>query len=138
MGQSRLLAWTGLAVIAAAALVHNLPRLSPGMFDWAEPGNVAAALAEGRGFSDPFDGKTGATAWVSPLPAFVEAAVFKAVGVKTAAAARTMLFLTVLGLAAANAFLVLALGPHGAWMRGAASAAFLAYSSLLPGGPLEV
>jgi hypothetical protein len=55
-------------VIAAAALARNLPRLAPGMFDWAEPGNVAAALAEGRGFSDPFDGKTGATAWVSPLP----------------------------------------------------------------------
>src|SRR5580658_8873933 len=138
MGQSRLLAWTGLAVIAAAALAHNLPRLAPGMFDWAEPGNVAAALAEGRGFSDPFDGKTGATAWVSPLPALVEASVFLALGVKTAAAAKAMLVLTVLGLAAANALLALALAPHGAWMRGAACAAFLAYCALLPGGPLEV
>jgi len=138
MGQSRLLAWTGLAVIAAAALVHNLPRLAPGMFDWAEPGNVAAALAEGRGFSDPFDGKTGATAWVSPLPAFVEAGVFMAAGVKSAASARVMLLLSVLGLSAANALLVRALAPHGAWMRGAASAAFLAYCTLLPGGPLEV
>src|SRR5665213_3208247 len=113
MGQSRLLAWTGLAVIAAAAMVHNLPRLAPGMFDWAEPGNVAAALAEGRGFSDPFDGKTGATAWVSPLPAFVEAAVFMAVGVKSAAAAKVMLLLSVLGLSAANALLLRALAPHG-------------------------
>jgi hypothetical protein len=138
MGQSRLLAWTGLAVIAAAALAHNLPRLAPGMFDWAEPGNVAAALAQGRGFSDPFDGKTGATAWVSPLPAFVEASVFLALGVKTAAAAKAMLLLTVLGLAAANALLLCALAPHGGWMRGVASAAFLAYCALLPGGPLEV
>jgi hypothetical protein len=138
MGQPRLLAWTGLAVIAGAALAHNLPRLAPGMFDWAEPGNVAAALAQGRGFSDPFDGKTGATAWVSPLPAFIEASVFMALGVKTAAAAKAMLLLTVLGLAAANALLLSALAPHGAWMRGAASAAFLAYCSLLPGGPLEV
>jgi hypothetical protein len=138
MGQSRLLAWTGLAVIAAAALAHNLPRLAPGMFDWAEPGNVAAALAQGRGFSDPFDGKTGATAWVSPLPVLVEAAVFLALGVKTAAAAKAMLALSVLGLAAANALLLAALAPHGAWMRAASSWAFLAYCSLLPGGPLEV
>ena len=88
MGQFRLLAWTGLAVIAAAALWNNLPRLSPGMFDWAEPGNVAAALVQGRGFSDPFDGGTGATAWVSPLPAWIEAAAFLAFGVKTAGAAK--------------------------------------------------
>jgi hypothetical protein len=138
MGQSRLLAWTGLAVLAAAALAHNLPHLSPGMFNWAEPGNVAAALAEGRGFSDPFDGKTGATAWVSPLPAFVEASVFMALGVKTSAAAKAMLVLSVLGLAAANALLLGALAPHGARMRAVASWAFLAYCALLPGGPLEV
>jgi hypothetical protein len=138
MGQIRLLAWTGLLVIAAAALVHNLPRLAPGMYDWAEPGNVAAALAQGRGFSDPFDGKTGATAWVSPLPALVEAAVFMVLGVKTAASASAMLLLTILGLAGAHALLVSALEPHGAWLRGVASAAFLAYCALLPGGPLEV
>jgi hypothetical protein len=76
------------------------------MFDWAEPGNVAAALAQGRGFSDPFDGGTGATAWVSPLPAFIEAGVFALLGVKTAASAVAMLLLAVLGLAGANALLV--------------------------------
>ncbi len=138
MGQFRLLAWSGLSVLAVAALCHNLPGLAPGMFDWAEPGNVAAALAQGRGFSDPFDGGTGATAWVSPLPAWVEAAVFLALGVKTAASAKAMLVLTVLGLGAANALLLSALAPFGAWMRGAASAAFLAACALLPGGPLEV
>src|ERR1700689_5032722 len=97
MRQSRLLAWTGLAVMSAAALLHNLPRLAPGMFDWAEPGNVAAALVQGRGFSDPFDGGTGATAWVSPLPVWVEAAVFAALGVKTAASAKVLLSLSVAG-----------------------------------------
>jgi len=125
-------------VVAAAALWRNLPALSPGMLDWAEPGNVAAALAQGRGFSDPFDGGTGATAWVSPLPVLVEAAVFLAFGVKTAAAAKALLVLAVLGLAGANALLLFALGPFGAWTRNAASAAFLAYCALLPGGPLEV
>ncbi len=138
MGQSRLLPLAGLLVIAAAALFHNLPRLSPGMLDWAEPGNVAAALAQGRGFSDPFDGATGATAWVSPLPAWVEAAVFLALGVKTAAAAKALLVLTVLGLGWANALLLSALAPYGSWARGAASAAFLAYCAFLPGSPLEV
>ena len=68
MGRFRLLALAGTLVLAGAALFHNLPGLSPGMRDWAEPGNVAAALVEGRGFSDPFEGGTGATAWVSPLP----------------------------------------------------------------------
>ena len=138
MGHPRLLAWTGLAVIAAAALARNLPHLAPGMFDWAEPGNVAAALAQGRGFSDPFDGGTGATAWVSPLPAWIEAAVFLVLGVKTAASAKVMLVLTVLGLAAAHLILIDALAPYGAWMRGAASAAFLGFVSLLPGSPVTV
>jgi hypothetical protein len=138
MGRSRLPALTGLLVLAAAALLHNLPVPSPGLRDWAEPGNVAAALVQGRGFSDPFDGGTGATAWVSPLPVWVEAAVFLALGVKTAAAANALLALTVLGLAAANALLQSALQPLGPWARFSASTAFLAYASLLPGGPLEV
>src|ERR1700722_9025100 len=94
----RILAWSGLSVLAAVALLRNLPRLSAGMLDWAEPGNVAAALAQGRGFSDPFDGGTGATAWVSPLPAWVEAGVFLVLGVKTAASAKALLALCVAGL----------------------------------------
>jgi hypothetical protein len=138
MGQFRLPALAGLSVVAAAALFHNLPALAPGMRDWAEPGNVAAALAQGRGFSDPFDGGTGATAWVSPLPVWVEAAVFLLLGVKTAASAKALLVLTVLGLGGANALLLSALEPLGAWARGAGSAAFLAYCAFMPGGPLEV
>src|SRR5580658_5282237 len=127
MRQFRLLALLGLAVVAAAALARNLPRLAPGMLDWAEPGNVAAALVQGRGFSDPFDGGTGSTAWVSPLPVWVEAAVFTAFGVKTAASAKALLALSVAGLALANALLLSALAPFGTWIRGAASAAFIAY-----------
>lgn len=138
MGSNRLLAWTGLLVLTTAALLHNLPRLAPGMYDWAEPGNVAAALVQGRGFSDPFDGGTGATAWVSPAPVLVEAAVFTAFGVKTPASASVLLALSVLGLAAANALLVAALRPHGRLLAAAASAWFLAFASLLPGGPLTV
>ncbi len=138
MRPTRLAALAGLLVIALAALARNLPSLSPGMRNWAEPGNVAAALVQGRGFSDPFDGGTGPTAWVSPLPVWVEAAAFLACGVKTAAAAKALLALTVAGLAAANALLLSALAPLGRWARAVASAAFLAYVTLLPGGPLEV
>jgi hypothetical protein len=138
MGRLRILALTGVLVLAAAAVVRNAPSLGPGLFNWAEPGNVAAALVQGRGFSDPFDGGTGPTAWVSPLPVWVEAAVFFAFGVKSAASAGALLVLAVLGLGAAHALLLSALGPFGAWMRAAASAAFLAYCTLLPSGPLEV
>ena len=138
MRQFRLLASLGLLALAAAALARNLPKLAPGMLDWAEPGNVAAAIVQGRGFSDPFDGGTGATAWVSPLPVWVEAAVFAAFGVKTALSAKALLTLSVAGLALANALLLSALAPFGPWTRGAASAAFIAYCALVPGGPLAV
>ncbi|HEY1763711.1 MAG TPA: hypothetical protein VGF85_02230 [Opitutaceae bacterium] len=138
MGRFPILTLAGLLVLAIAAVLRNAPSLAPGMYNWAEPGNVAAALAQGRDFSDPFDGGTGPTAWVSPLPAWVEAAVFLAFGVKSAASAGALLVLAVLGLGWANALLVCALAPFGAWARIAASAAFLAACTLIPSGPLEV
>ncbi|HEY1849142.1 MAG TPA: hypothetical protein VGG37_08040 [Opitutaceae bacterium] len=138
MGRNRPLAWIGLAVLAAAAAARNLPHLAPGMLNWAEPGNVAAALAGGRGFSDPFDGGTGATAWVSPLPVLVDALVFLVFGTKSHASAVVLLCLCVGALAAANALLDSALRSYGPWMQGAACAAFLGYCVLVPGGPLEV
>ena len=137
-------ALAGLAVLAAAALWHNAPHPAPGAFNWAETGNVAAALVGGRGFSDPFSGGTGPTAWVPPLPVWIEAAVFLAAGVKTAAAAWTMLVLAVAGLAGAHALLLRAGNPQSAGRpagRGyvwAASAGFLALVVVPPGGPLEV
>jgi len=138
MRRSWFPAFAGLAVLGGVALVRNTPDLAPGAFNWAEPGNVAAALVEGRGFSDPFGGGTGATAWVPPLPVWIESAVFLAAGVKTVAAARILLVLAVLGLAGAHALLYSAARPFGAWMAGGVSAAFLAFVALLPGGPLEI
>jgi hypothetical protein len=138
MGRIRLPALAGLLVLAGAAALHNTPHLSPGLFDWAEPGNVAAALAQGRGFSDPFDGGTGPTAWVSPLPAWIEASVFLVFGVKSAASAFSLLCLAVGALAAAHALLLSALSDTNPWFRRGTSAAFLAGCCALPGGPLEV
>lgn len=131
-------AFAGLLLITGAALWRNTPQLSPGAFNWAEPGNVAAALVEGRGFSDPFGGGTGATAWVPPLPVLIDALAFTAGGVKTAAAAKILLSFAVVGLAATHALLFAALAPGGVWLRSVGCGIFLAEVILLPGGPLVV
>ena len=127
-----------LAVLAAAALWRNTPHLAPGAFNWAETGNTAAALVEGRGFSDPFNGGTGATAWIPPLPVWIEAGVFLVAGVKTAASAQLLLALAVVGLAATCTLLVAALPPDQPWLRGATGGSFLALLIYLPDGPFEV
>jgi len=46
-----------------------------------EMGRIARALATGYGFSDPFRGHTGPTAWVGPLFPLLLAGVFKLFGV---------------------------------------------------------
>jgi 4-amino-4-deoxy-L-arabinose transferase-like glycosyltransferase len=46
-----------------------------------EMGRIARALATGYGFSDPFRGHTGPTAWVGPLFPFLLGGVFKLFGV---------------------------------------------------------
>jgi 4-amino-4-deoxy-L-arabinose transferase-like glycosyltransferase len=49
-------------------------------FGW-EAGRIARALAMGRGFSDPFHGTTGPTAWLAPLYPAILAVIFKVFGV---------------------------------------------------------
>ncbi len=48
-----------------------------------EMGRIARALATGYGFSDPFRGHTGPTAWVGPLYPLILGGVFKLFGVFT-------------------------------------------------------
>ena len=48
-----------------------------------EMGRIARALATGYGFSDPFRGHTGPTAWVGPLFPLILGSVFKLFGVFT-------------------------------------------------------
>ena len=48
-----------------------------------ETGNIAAAVAEGRGFSDVFRGGTGKTAWLAPVYPALLAGIFKVFGVFT-------------------------------------------------------
>jgi 4-amino-4-deoxy-L-arabinose transferase-like glycosyltransferase len=48
-------------------------------FGW-EAGRIASSLAAGRGFSDPFQGTTGPTAWVAPLYPALLAGIFRTFG----------------------------------------------------------
>jgi len=133
-----LQALAGLVVLVTAALWHNLPRLAPGAFNWAEPGNIAAALVEGRGFSDPLGGGTGPTAWHPPAFPLLVAGVFAVTGVKTATSAAVLIALAVLGLAAAHALLIAAVPETDRLLRGAVSGVFLFLVAVLPGSFLDV
>jgi 4-amino-4-deoxy-L-arabinose transferase-like glycosyltransferase len=46
-----------------------------------EMGRIGAAIASGHGFSDPFSGHTGPTAWEPPLYPFLIAGVFRVFGI---------------------------------------------------------
>jgi 4-amino-4-deoxy-L-arabinose transferase-like glycosyltransferase len=59
-------------------------------FGW-EVGRIGRAIANGRGFADPFDGQTGPTAWECPLYPYLIATVFRLTGVYTYASAIILL-----------------------------------------------
>jgi 4-amino-4-deoxy-L-arabinose transferase-like glycosyltransferase len=59
-------------------------------FGW-EMGRIGRALAMGRGFSDPFDGRTGPTAWEPPLYPYLVEGVFRIAGVYTHRSALVLL-----------------------------------------------
>ena len=59
-------------------------------FGW-EMGRIGRAIANGRGFDDPFDGQTGPTAWECPLYPYLIAGVFRLTGVYTHASALILL-----------------------------------------------
>lgn len=59
-------------------------------FGW-EMGRIGAAIASGHGFSNPFGGQTGPTAWEPPLYPYLVAAVFKVFGIYSGASAFVLL-----------------------------------------------
>jgi 4-amino-4-deoxy-L-arabinose transferase-like glycosyltransferase len=59
-------------------------------FGW-EMGRIGRAIANGRGFADPFDGQTGLTAWECPLYPYLIAGVFRLTGVYTHSSAIILL-----------------------------------------------
>ena len=59
-------------------------------FGW-EMGRIGAAIAAGRGFSDPFGAATGPTAWEPPLYPYLIAGVFHFFGIYSRASALVLL-----------------------------------------------
>jgi 4-amino-4-deoxy-L-arabinose transferase-like glycosyltransferase len=86
--------WVGLAVrvlyITLGHSYHFRAFQDHFQFGW-EVGRIARAVATGRGYSDPFIGPSGPTAWCPPIYPLMLAAVFKLFGVYTALSAWVIL-----------------------------------------------
>src|SRR2546422_4651387 len=76
-------------------------------FGW-EMGRIARSIASGEGFSNPYGGHTGPTAWEPPLYPYLMAGVFKVFGVYTHASAWVLLSINSLfsALTCVPAFLI--------------------------------
>jgi hypothetical protein len=97
-------AWTSPARIAAIALLVRVGWIVIGHtykfkntddnfgFGW-EMGRIAASLASGHGFSNPFGPATGPTAWEPPLYPYLTAGVFLIFGIYSKASAFVLLSL---------------------------------------------
>jgi 4-amino-4-deoxy-L-arabinose transferase-like glycosyltransferase len=79
--------------IAAIGITHQY-RVRPGNdnfeFGW-EMGRVARSIAQGHGFSSPYDGNTGPTAWEPPIYPYLMAGVFKVFGIYSRTSAWVLL-----------------------------------------------
>ena len=78
--------WVAFVVRVLYLTLAHTYRIHPyddHMLFGEEMGRIARALATGYGFSDPFRGHTGPTAWVGPLFPLILGATFKLFGVFT-------------------------------------------------------
>ena len=79
--------------LAAIGLLHQY-RVRPGNdhfeFGW-EMGRVARSIAQSHGFSSPYEGNTGPTAWEPPVYPYLMAGVFKVFGIYTEQSAWVLL-----------------------------------------------
>jgi 4-amino-4-deoxy-L-arabinose transferase-like glycosyltransferase len=77
----------GLALRVAYLTISRAYLFPPDHFGFGwEAGRIASALAGGRGFSDPFVGQTGPTAWLAPAYPLILAGIFKVFGTYSALA----------------------------------------------------
>jgi hypothetical protein len=84
-GAAAMVVWGFLLRVGAILAFHTYrfhPRQESFAFGY-ETGRVARAIALGQGFSNPFHGLTGPTAWEAPLYPYLVAGVFKLTGVYT-------------------------------------------------------
>jgi 4-amino-4-deoxy-L-arabinose transferase-like glycosyltransferase len=88
-----LLPLSFLLQVATIGAFHEY-RTRPGddnfEFGW-EMGRVGRSIALGQGFSSPYDGNTGPTAWEPPLYPYLIGGVFKIFGIYTQASAWVLL-----------------------------------------------
>jgi 4-amino-4-deoxy-L-arabinose transferase-like glycosyltransferase len=79
--------------LASIGVLHEY-RTRPGEdnfgFGW-EMGRIGRSIAQGHGFSNPYEGNTGPSAWEPPLYPFLIGGVFKLFGVYTFASAWVLL-----------------------------------------------
>jgi 4-amino-4-deoxy-L-arabinose transferase-like glycosyltransferase len=88
-----LLPLSFLLQLASIGVLHEY-RWRPGYdnfeFGW-EMGRIGRSIAQGHGFSSPYEGNTGPSAWEPPLYPFLIAGVFKVFGIYTVASAWVLL-----------------------------------------------
>lgn len=81
-----LIALVAFAARAAFALyeVRQIPQQALRIIPFqTETGHIAYSLANGQGFSSPFQRDSGPTAWLTPVYPFLLAAIFKLFGIYT-------------------------------------------------------
>ena len=79
-----------IATIAAFHQYRPRPGNDNFEFGW-EMGRVARSIALGQGFSNPYEGNTGPTAWEPPLYPYLMGGVFKIFGIYSQASAWVLL-----------------------------------------------
>jgi 4-amino-4-deoxy-L-arabinose transferase-like glycosyltransferase len=79
--------------VAAIGILHQYRlRLGNDHFEFGwEMGRIGRSIALGQGFSSPYDGNTGPTAWEPPLYPYLIGGVFKVFGIYTHASAWVLL-----------------------------------------------
>lgn len=81
-----------LQLLAIGAFHQYRPRAGDDHFAFGwEMGRVGRSIAEGHGFSSPYRGQTGPTAWEPPLYPFLIGGVFRIFGIYTSASAWVLL-----------------------------------------------
>ncbi|HEY6937375.1 MAG TPA: glycosyltransferase, partial [Terriglobales bacterium] len=79
--------------LGAILVLHTYRyRSAEGHFDFGyEMGRIAASIASGHGFSNPFQTPTGPTAWEPPLYPYLAAGIFRLFGIYSSASALVLL-----------------------------------------------
>ncbi|MGH9495970.1 MAG: ArnT family glycosyltransferase, partial [Candidatus Sulfotelmatobacter sp.] len=99
LGLPRFFLWllplSFLLQVAAIGILHQYRvRLGNDNFEFGwEMGRVARSIAQGHGFSSPYEGNTGPTAWEPPLYPYLMAGVFKLFGIYSLASAWVLLII---------------------------------------------